>query len=319
MTRLWSTISTHFYHPRLRQYVDTIVRECIICQKYKLAGPGYGQLPPREAPLAPWDEVAVDLIGPWKIEIHGQELVFNALTCIDPVTNLSELIRIANKSSAHVAMKFENEWLARYPRPLKCIHDQGPEFMGADFQRILFLNGIKDVATTKKNPQANAVCERMHQTVTNILRPLLHAHFPQTAQAANDIVDTALATASYASRASLHRTLNISPGALVFHRDMLLNIPLLADLALIRNNRQILIDENLRQQNLKRRQFDYQVGQKVLLLNSKLKPDKLEPRAAEGPFNIIQVHVNGTITIQRDEFVTERINIRRVRPYHEHQ
>ena len=76
--------------------------------------------------------------------------------------------------------------------------------MGADFQRILFLNGIKDVATSIKNPQANAVCKRMHQTVTNVLRPLLHAHFPTTAQAANDVIDTALATASYASRASLH-------------------------------------------------------------------------------------------------------------------
>jgi hypothetical protein len=74
-----------------------------------------------------------------------------------------------------------------------------------------------------KNPQANAVCEQMHQTVTNILRPLLHAHFPPTAQAANDVIDTALATASYASRALLHCSLNISPGALVFHRNMLLN------------------------------------------------------------------------------------------------
>ena len=105
--------------------------------------------------------------------------------------------------------------------------------MGANFECILFLNGIKDMAMTIKNPQANAVCECMHQTNENILRPLSHAHFPQTAEAANDIIDTALATASYASRASLHHTLHVSPGALVFQRDMLLNIPLVADLALI--------------------------------------------------------------------------------------
>ena len=96
MMQLWATISTHFYHPHLKQCVDTIICECTVCQKYKLAGPGYGQLPPHEAPLAPWDEVAVDLIGPWKIEIQGQEFIFNALICIDPVTNLSELIQIAN-------------------------------------------------------------------------------------------------------------------------------------------------------------------------------------------------------------------------------
>ena len=48
----------------------------------------------------------VDLIGPWNISIHGQELVFHALTCIDPVTNLTELVRINNKTAAHVGNAF---------------------------------------------------------------------------------------------------------------------------------------------------------------------------------------------------------------------
>jgi hypothetical protein len=299
----------------LRVIVDAVVRECTVCQRYKLLGPGYGKLPPREAPFAPWDEVAVDLIGPWTIKTNGQELVFHALTCINPVTNLTELVCINDKSAAHVGMRFENKWLARYPRPLCCIHENGGEFTGSDFQRILMLNGIKDVATTAKNPQANAVCERMHQTVTNILRPLLHAHFPQNIQAATDIIDTALATTSHASRSSVHPTLNILPGALVFHRDMFLDIPLIADLATIRQQRQVLIDENLCRQNLKRRSFEYQVGQQVLVLNSAIHPAKLDPTSTEGPFLIIQVHTNGTVTIQRSEHVTKRINIRRLCPF----
>eukprot|EP00957_Ditylum_brightwellii_P044319 3362573-Ditylum_brightwellii.AAC.1 len=65
----------------------------------------------------PWDEVAVDLIGPWRMQVNGQEVEFNALTCIDPVTNLVEMIRLDNKTSGHVARQFENIWLARFPRP----------------------------------------------------------------------------------------------------------------------------------------------------------------------------------------------------------
>jgi hypothetical protein len=80
----------------------------------------YGKLPLQN------DEVAVDLIGPWAITINHQELIFNALTCIDPVTNLTELVRIANKTSAHVAMRFENEWLSCYPCPLQCTHAEDP-------------------------------------------------------------------------------------------------------------------------------------------------------------------------------------------------
>jgi hypothetical protein len=69
---------------------------------------------------------------------------------------------------------------------------------------------------------------------------------------------------------------------------------------------------------MKRRTIDYQVGQQVLVLNSKKHPSKLEPRAPTGPFPTIQVHVNGNVTIQRDAYTTERINIRRLRPYRAH-
>ena len=47
------------------------------------------------------------------------------------------------------------------------------------------------------------------------------------------IVDTCCAAASYAARSTIHSTLRISPGAWVFQRDMILNIPLLTDLQLI--------------------------------------------------------------------------------------
>ncbi len=42
----------------------------------------------------------------------------------------------------------------------------------------------------------------------------------------------------------MHRTLGVSPGALVFQLDMLLPIPVLADYNLIRQRRQTVIDDN---------------------------------------------------------------------------
>jgi hypothetical protein len=48
------------------------------------------------------------------------------------------------------------------------------------------------------------------------------------------IMDTALQTAAYSARAAIHGSPKITPGALVFHRDMILNIPLIADLELLR-------------------------------------------------------------------------------------
>jgi len=162
-----------------------------------------------------------------------------------------------------------------------------------------------------KNLQANAVWECLHQTVTNVLRPLLHMHLPQNVDEAALIVDTALQTAVYFARTIIHSTLKIPLGALAFQRDMLLNIPLIADLQLLRYNRQALINQQLMHANRILVSHDYQPHEQVLVLA--YQPDKLEFFA--GPFTIECVHVNGTRTIRRSPYVTERINIRRIRPY----
>jgi hypothetical protein len=47
---------------------------------------------------------------------------------------------------------------------------------------------------------------------------------------------------------------------------MFLDILLIGDLITIQAHRQHLIDESLRRANMKRRNFDYQVGQQVLQL-----------------------------------------------------
>lgn len=107
--------------------------------------------------------------------------------------------------------------------------------------------------------------------------------------------------------------MKISPGAMVFRRDMFLNVPIIADLQLIRDKRQLLIDKQLVRANRRRVvSKDYQPNDEVL----KLTPDprKLDPKAT-GPYRIIKTHVNGTLTLRLTPQVTERINIRRVKPY----
>ena len=170
---------------------------------------------------------------------------FNALTCIDPVTNLVELIRIENKSSAYIRQQFENCWLSRYPRPNRCVHDNGGEFIGWKFQELLSQYGIKDVPTTVKNPQSNAICERMHQTIGNTLRTVVFTNPPNNAEEANQLIDNALATAMHATRCSVNATLQNSPGSIVFNRDMFIDVPLIADLVTIQNRRQALVDEKV--------------------------------------------------------------------------
>jgi hypothetical protein len=232
------------------------------------------------------------------------------VTIIDTVTNLTEMVRIASPSADAAALAVEIGWLYRYPRPVRMIHDQGPEYMGLAFEAMLNRWGIANVPIGVRNPQANAICERMHQVVGNVLRTILYGHQPQNVADANALVDYALATSSYALRSSSHRSLGASPGAVTFHRDMLIDVPYVANMLLLRDKRQTLIDYNLRRENNRLRTFDYQVGQDVLELIPK--PNKLG-HFTKGPYRIEQVHTNGTITIRRSPTLTDRINIRRVK------
>jgi hypothetical protein len=115
----------------------------------------------------------------------------------------------------------------------------------------------------------------MHQAVGNSLCVLQQWTPPNHLDDAHLLIDTALANAMYAMRATFHSGLMTTPGALSFGCDMVMHIPLTADLTLIRANRQQLIDERAICSNARRHSYDYQPGQEVLKLV--YKPDKLKP------------------------------------------
>ena len=89
---LYKTISTHLYHPRLCIVAERVTKMCNACQRQKIVGPQYGKLPAQNAALVPWEEGAIDLIGPWTVKLPNETFEFMVLTCIDPVTNLADAV-----------------------------------------------------------------------------------------------------------------------------------------------------------------------------------------------------------------------------------
>jgi hypothetical protein len=153
----------------------------------------------------------------------------------------------------------------------------------------------------------------MHQTIGNNLRAMVSLNPPKGIVTATQMVDTALANCLYATRAAFHGSIHGTPGSLVFDRDMVLDIPVIADWLTIQQNRQQLIDQQLIGANRKKVSHDYQVGAEILKLA--YKPDKLSPRAHAGPYPIETIHANGTVTIRINPNTLERINLQRIRPY----
>ena len=78
-------------------------RICLWClPEIHIDGAGYGLLAAQGVHLAPWTEVAVDLMGPWTIVVGNTEYKFNVLPSINTTINSVELIRIDEKTASRV-------------------------------------------------------------------------------------------------------------------------------------------------------------------------------------------------------------------------
>ena len=98
ISRLSNTLRKHFWFPYMVQRITQFVQSCPFCQRYNKQIVKYDFLPPKQVKhLAPWDEVCADMIGPWRISINHFEYQFHALTCIDPVICLPEVIPVTSQ------------------------------------------------------------------------------------------------------------------------------------------------------------------------------------------------------------------------------
>ncbi len=94
---------------------------------------------------------------------------------------------------------------------------------------------------------------------------------------------------------------------------MLFDIPFVANWCKIGEQKQSLTDRGNQRKNAKCIDYDYKVGDKVLVINEGILR-KAESAYGKEPWTINTVHTHGTIRIQR-EAKTERLSIRRVEPF----
>ena len=94
---------------------------------------------------------------------------------------------------------------------------------------------------------------------------------------------------------------------------MLFDIPCLADWKKSGDHRQRQTDLNTERENRSRHDWDYKVGDKVLLRKDGILR-KSESWYECDPWTITTVHTNGTIRVQCGT-KSERLNIRRVIPF----
>jgi hypothetical protein len=216
-----------------------------------------------------------------------------------------------DKSSATAGTLINRTWFSRYPRSQYIIYDNGSEFK-LHFETLCDSYGLKHKPTGVKNPQANTILEHVHQTIIAMLRT-------SELDMANNINESDIAdfltNAAWAVHSTYHTVLKTSPGVAIFGRDVLFDVPFLADWSKIGEYRQKQMDKNTVKENSGRVDWDYQPSDKVLVIKDGIL-HKSESRYDSETWTIMSVHTNGTIRIQ-SRAKSERLNIRRGTPYFE--
>ncbi len=143
---------------------------------------------------------------------------------------------IFNKHSHCLSQLANKIWLCRYPRCWYLICNNSSEFK-LHFEALCNSYSIKHKPTTIKNPQAKAICERIH-LVLGTMMCTSEIDMAELVEPAD--IDTFIDNAAWvwAICSTNHMVLKALPGAAIFGWDMLFDIPFVADWKQIGDYRQ---------------------------------------------------------------------------------
>jgi hypothetical protein len=244
-TRLKETMKAAIHWKGMRNTIQSKMKSCKTCQENKKRTQKYGHLPPKIVISTPWGALCVDLVGLYTLKgKDGSSIDFMALTMIDPASSWFEVVElptimqlmtkkvnskertikeeIFNKSSDQISQLVNKIWLCRYPRCCYLIYSNRLEFK-LHFETLYDSYGIEYKPTTIKNPQANAICEYVHQVLGTMMRTS-ELDMADSVEPAD--INTFIDNAAWGICSTNHTVLKASPGAAIFGRDMLFDIRL---------------------------------------------------------------------------------------------
>jgi hypothetical protein len=126
--------------------------------------------------------------------------------------NTKEADSTFDKSSAQISNLVYKTWFSRYPRWRYLIYNNGSEFK-LHFHSLCDVYGIKHKLTSVKNPQVNAILERIHAVIANMLCTS-KLYMAELVNAVD--IDVFLSDAAWAICSTYHTVLKASLDAAIF-------------------------------------------------------------------------------------------------------
>lgn len=196
------------YWPGADKDIEHFVNRCIPCASSdKSAKHMTAPLSPRNPPKGPWDELGLDIQGPFNSAPHGMRYLINL---IDYHSKWPESCMTENLTSANV-IEFLASRFAIWGIPRSVTTDNGPQFVSHAFVSFLNQHDIHHIRTPNYHPMANGSVERLNGTIKHLL---------QTNVRDGKTWQTALRDVLHVIRSTPHASTSYTPFFLMTGREM---------------------------------------------------------------------------------------------------
>ena len=270
-----------FYWPKMREDVHYYVASCIVFQTTK-----YNTQPPAELlqplPISSmvWDQVTMDFIVGLPLS-RGYTAIMVVVDCLTKYTHLGALP--TNFDATRVAQLFMDIVVKLHGFPSSIVSDRDTIFLSQLWTELMKNSGTTLKRCTAYHPQTDGQTEVMNRSVEQYLRAYTHDQPTRWV--------SFLPWAEYVLNTSHHTTLNMSPFQALYGRPSPTILPyqegsskvaivdsLLLDWdVLLKTLRDNLIRAQKRMRdvaNRKRRDDEFQVGDKVFLSYNHIAKDR---------------------------------------------
>lgn len=272
-----SRIAKRYYWPGMFRTISNYVRKCLVCQKYKSSQQQTAGMMSFSPTNGPWDTVSTDLIGPLPRSSKGNNYV---IVFQDRFTKWTEVQPIRKATTAKVCEIFRHKILSHFGCPRVVISDNGTQFNSKKFSKFLSTLSIRHHKTSLYTPQANPV-ERRNKDIRTIISQYCEKDHRKWDQFIPEFI--------FAINSAVHDSTGFSPAFLNFGRELelpnglyksneeltpnteqdvrnrALNISKMEEVfELVNLNIERAFTKQSRYYNMKRRDFQYKVGDNVM-------------------------------------------------------
>ncbi|KAK3097548.1 hypothetical protein FSP39_010680 [Pinctada imbricata] len=294
-------LRTNVWWPGLEKDCEKVCKTCHGCQI--VAAPAKPEPMKRtELPSAPWQHLAMDLLGPFPT---GESL----FVVVDYYSRYYE-IEIMRKTTSDKIIDALEKMFLTHGLPYSITSDNGPQFISEEFATYVEENAIIHHRITPLWPQANGEVERQNRSLSKRIR---------IAQSESKDWKKELRKYLVAYRTTPHTTTGVSPSQMMFKRKIRTKLPEIygADIETDTDVRDRDAEEKGKGKLYadKRRnatESTVKVGDDVLLKQQKR--DKFTTTFESEPYKVVDKRGNN-ITIESSTGVQYERNSSHVKPY----